>query len=249
MAARRMFAKGIVQSSKFLKMPVSSRELYFQLGMSADDDGIVEAWNVMKLTNATEDDLRVLISKGYIAILNNEDLIAYLTDWNTNNSIRQDRKHDSIYKDLLLMLTEDNTDNQLTTKCQPTDNHCETEVSIGKDNIYICPNEHQKEVDEMFELLWKLYPRKEGKSQVNKKSKEEIFKVGYDRMKLCIENYTNLKKGSDKQYILMGSTFFNGRYKDYLVEENKPIEEVVEVQEDEWTDEEFFDAVDTWGEE
>ena len=172
MAARRMFAKGIVQSSKFLKMPVSSRELYFQLGMSADDDGIVEAWNVMKLTNATEDDLRVLISKGYIAILNNEDLIAYLTDWNTNNSIRQDRKHDSIYKDLLLMLTDDNNDNQLTTTCQPNDNQCETEVSIGKDNIYICPNEHQKEVDELFESLWKLYPRKEGKSQVSKKTKE-----------------------------------------------------------------------------
>ena len=46
-----MFAKNVVQSSKFLKMPVSSRELYFQLGMSADDDGIVEAWNILKITN------------------------------------------------------------------------------------------------------------------------------------------------------------------------------------------------------
>lgn len=146
MAERRMFAKNIVQSSRFLKMPVSSRELYFQLGMAADDDGIVEAWNVMKITNATEDDLRVLVSKGFVRLLNNEDLITYLTDWNTNNQIRKDRKHDSIYKNLLLGLPENVCDNQLTTKCQPTGNQlttkcqpidvkCETEDRIDKDRI------------------------------------------------------------------------------------------------------------------
>lgn len=125
MATKRMFAKNIVQSGKFLKMPVSSRELYFQLGMSADDDGIVEAWNILKLTNANEDDLRVLVAKGYVIILN-EDLISYLTDWNTNNSIRSDRYHESIYRDLLLRMPDETFENvnQVTTECQPSDNQC-----------------------------------------------------------------------------------------------------------------------------
>ena len=84
-------------------MPPSSRLLYYDLGMYADDDGVVEAFSVMRQTNATEDDLRVLVSKGFVVILN-EDLVAVITDWSVNNFIRGDRYHPSIYKDLLLKL-------------------------------------------------------------------------------------------------------------------------------------------------
>lgn len=134
MAERRMFAKSIVQSSKFLKMPVSSRELYFQMGMMADDDGVVEAWNAMMLTKAHEDDLRVLASKGFIQILDNEDMIAYLTDWETNNSIRKDRYHKGAYIELKAQVMG-MIDNQVTTMCQPCDNQTTTEVRLGKVSI------------------------------------------------------------------------------------------------------------------
>lgn len=103
MAERRMFSKRIVRSAKFLKMPVSSRELYWQLGIEADDDGIVEAFNTMRITGATEDDLRVLASKGFVQVLN-EDLVTYILDWNENNKLRADRKVDSIYKNLLIQV-------------------------------------------------------------------------------------------------------------------------------------------------
>lgn len=103
MADRRMFSKRIVRSAKFLKMPVSSRELYWQLGIEADDDGIVEAFNTMRITGATEDDLKVLASKGFVQVLN-EDLVTYILDWNENNKLRADRKVDSIYKNLLLQM-------------------------------------------------------------------------------------------------------------------------------------------------
>ncbi len=103
MAERRMFSKRIVRSAKFLKMPVSSRELYWQLGIEADDDGIVEAFNTMRITGATEDDLKVLASKGFVQVLN-EDLVTYILDWNENNKLRADRKVDSIYKNLLLQM-------------------------------------------------------------------------------------------------------------------------------------------------
>ena len=103
MAKSRMFSKRLMESARFLKMPASTQCLYFHLGLNADDDGIVEAYNVMKLVGATEDDLKVLVSKGFVIVLN-EDLVTYITDWTENNNIRADRKIDSIYKDLLLQV-------------------------------------------------------------------------------------------------------------------------------------------------
>ena len=103
MAERRMFAKRIIESASFLKMPISSRELYFHLCLNADDDGVVEAYNVMNLVKATEDDLRVLMSKGYVQVLN-PDLVTYISNWLEHNKLRPDRKIDSIYKDLLLQI-------------------------------------------------------------------------------------------------------------------------------------------------
>ena len=116
-------------------MPPTSRLLYYDLGMMADDDGIVEAYSVMTQTKATEDDLRVLVAKGFIRILN-DDLVSFICDWNTNNSIRSDRYHPSIYAELL-ELTDNGipTDNQLATTWQPTDNQMETEVRLGKDRL------------------------------------------------------------------------------------------------------------------
>ena len=74
MAERRMFAKATVGSARFLRMPATSRLLYYDLGMAADDDGVVEAFSVMRTTGATDDDLRVLASKGFVTILN-DDLV------------------------------------------------------------------------------------------------------------------------------------------------------------------------------
>ena len=103
MAERRMFAKSVINSARFLTMPPSSRLLYYDLGMAADDDGVVEAFTVMRTTGAADDDLRVLVSKGFVSLLNDE-LVAYITDWSTNNQIRKDRYQPSIYKNLLVKL-------------------------------------------------------------------------------------------------------------------------------------------------
>lgn len=140
MAARRMFAKSIVESARFLKMPVSSQNLYFHLGMNADDDGIVEAYAVMNLVKAHEDDLRVLYSKGFIRILN-EDLVSYIEDWREQNKIRPDRKKDSIYKDLLLqidpsvLLLEKKERSDLVRKSGPSmDGQMSAQCSTGTKN-------------------------------------------------------------------------------------------------------------------
>ena len=87
-------------------MPPSTRLLYYDLCMRADDDGVVEGFNVLRMTGSTEDDLKVLVAKDFIKVLN-EDLVSYVTDWTEHNKIRADRKVDSIYKDLLLKVLPD----------------------------------------------------------------------------------------------------------------------------------------------
>ena len=95
MGDRRMISRKIVQSARFLKMPATSQNLYFHLIVNADDDGIVEAYPVLGVTKANEDDLRILVSKKFVYVMN-EDLVTYIEDWREQNTLRADRKKDSI---------------------------------------------------------------------------------------------------------------------------------------------------------
>ena len=106
MGDRRMISRTVVDSARFLKMPATSQNLYFHLVVNADDDGIVEAYRVMAMCKAHEDDLRVLVGKQFVQILN-EDLVTYIIHWRQMNVLRADRKIDSIYKDLLLQVNPD----------------------------------------------------------------------------------------------------------------------------------------------
>lgn len=131
MAERRMFAKAVIGSARFLRMPSTSRLLYYDLGMQADDDGVVEAFSVMRTTGATEDDLRVLASKGFVRVLN-EDLVTYISDWSRNNLIKKDRYHPSIYRELLVRL---NDGTEMEPEWNPAGTQMEPEVRLGKDRV------------------------------------------------------------------------------------------------------------------
>ena len=133
MAERRMFSKTVINSARFLRMPQTTRLLYYDLGMAADDDGLVEAFTVLRTTGAAEDDLRVLAAKGFVTILN-EDLVSFITDWKKNNLIRPDRYRPSEYAELLVRV-ENGEISERYTNGIPTVNQRETQVSIGKDSI------------------------------------------------------------------------------------------------------------------
>lgn len=145
MAQRRMFSKKIINSAKFLKMPVSTQCLYFHLGLNADDEGVVEGFNIMRMISATEDDLKILVAKEFVIVLN-EDLVSYITHWNEHNLIRAERKVDSIYKDLLIRLTdveflEGNRnlgdESQMSPICQTNDSQVTDKCQhrLGKDRL------------------------------------------------------------------------------------------------------------------
>ena len=109
MAERRMLSIKITSSARFLRMSHASQALYMHLVMNADDDGVVEAFSIMRLAAATEENLQELADRKFIRILN-EDLVAHILDWDENNKIRADRKRDSIYKDLLEQSETDEDD-------------------------------------------------------------------------------------------------------------------------------------------
>ena len=131
MAERRMFSKSVIGSARFLRMPASSRLLYYDLGMHADDDGVVEAFAVMRTTGATEDDLRVLATKGFVSVLN-DDLVTHITDWNRNNLIKKDRYHPSLYRNLIVQISDGTN---LEPTWNPSGTQTEPEVRVGKDRL------------------------------------------------------------------------------------------------------------------
>ena len=101
MANRRMFSKEVAESSRFLKMPMTAQCLYFHLGLNADDDGVVEAYNVMNMIHSNIDDLEVLQGRGFVKILDN-DYVTYIVHWLKQNQIRADRRKQSEYRELLI---------------------------------------------------------------------------------------------------------------------------------------------------
>lgn len=71
----------------------------------------------------------------------------------------------------------------------------------------------EKQLDEDFNKLWKLYPRKEGKKKAYEAYKRAIKKgVTNKEIQTGIVNYlTQIKiQGTDKKYVKQGSTWFNG---------------------------------------
>lgn len=78
------------------------------------------------------------------------------------------------------------------------------------------------------EEIWNMYPNKKGKSQVIKKIPGILKKHSKEQLIRCIERYSNEVKGKESQYILNGSTFFNGRFEDYL-DDNYKLAPVIDI--------------------
>ena len=80
--------------------------------------------------------------------------------------------------------------------------------------VKVKESEETKAANELFDKLWELYPRKDGRSAVSLTAKKRLLKVGESAMIEAINAYKATIR--DPKYTLMGSTFFNTRYKDYL---------------------------------
>ena len=140
MANRRMFSRDIVCSDRFLDMPSSAQALYFQYGLEADDDGFVSApKKIIRLTNASEDDLKILIAKKFV--LPFESGVVVIRDWKINNYLRKDRYSPTRFKEELeqLTLVNDHYEIQTSPLGIPDENQAvdmvDTQVRSGKDRV------------------------------------------------------------------------------------------------------------------
>lgn len=240
MAEKRMFSTRITGSDAFLDMPLSSRCLYFHLGMEADDDGFLNnAKTIQRMIGASEDDLKLLISKSFVIMFGSGVMV--IKHWNINNYIRSDRKKSTNYTEELACLELKKNgaytlidsslhlgipnDNQMSGTCP----HRLDKIRLDKNSITYEQIPARAIIDTFpaaipkvvsatindFEELWKLYPKKLGKDKALKKYKEYLKKDSdlFDKVKAGIEKYIEYIKNNniESQYIKYGSTFFNNK--------------------------------------
>ncbi len=132
MAKRRMFSLNIIDTDVFIEMPQSSRLLYYELCMRADDDGFVSSpKKIQKMVGCNEDDFKILITKQFI--LPFDTGIIVIKHWKLHNYIQKDRYNASIYNEEKSMLKQD--ENGVYTKCIQDGYNMDTQVRLGKDSI------------------------------------------------------------------------------------------------------------------
>lgn len=233
MAQRRMFSNRITNSARFIKMPLSSQALYFHLGLHADDDGVVEAFSIMRQTGAVEDDLRILVAKGFVSVLN-DDLVTYITDWNENNKIRADRKVDSIYKDLLLKImptaelkqSKPRADTGKVTG-RPMDNQWTAQVRLGKDRLGKDSKPLSSKPDPIpYAEIISYLNQVTGKSFKNVETHKKLIRARWNEkatlsdFKRVIDNKSSEWLETDMAKYLQPSTLFGSKFDQYLNQTN-----------------------------
>ena len=197
MGIRRMFTKEITSSDAYLDLPHSTRSLYTQLVMNADDEGFVNnPKTLQRLAGSTDEDLQILIQKKFI--ISFDSGVVVVKHWFMHNAIRNDRKKATNYVEersklyikengaYSLIQPSDNqvttkcqpSDNQVTTKCQPSDNQVTAQDKISKDkiskdnnnNIKDIMNVNCKEVFEAYNQICTRLPRIKSMSEARKKA-------------------------------------------------------------------------------
>lgn len=143
MAEKRMFTKSIIDSDRFLEMPLSTQALYFHLGMRADDEGFINSpKKIIRAVNCNEDDLKLLIAKGFV-ICFDSGIIA-ITHWKLHNHIQKDRFKPTLYEEEKSLLAENNckeyilktaVSNSMDTKCIQIVSNAGTKNRLDKNRI------------------------------------------------------------------------------------------------------------------
>ena len=203
MANRRMFSLDVVDTDIFLDLPISSQALYFHLGMRADDDGFVSSpKRITAMIGANQDDLKLLIAKGFIIVL--EDSIIVIRHWKQNNYIQSDRRKNTIYQSELACLTVNNGVYDMDTDCIQTVSKMDTQDSIGKDSIDKVNIDYQLVAD-MYNDICVSFPKLTKLSDKRKKAVKARFKQGYSvqdfkRLFEMAEGSSFLKGGNNRNW-------------------------------------------------
>ena len=229
-----MFSKEITTSDLFVEMPSSSRLLYFDLGMEADDEGFIgNARMLSRAYGASSDDLKLLATKGFIIMFQNG--VTVVKDWNLNNKLRKDRIKPTIYTEEKSMLTVDITGsyqlgNQMPTICQPDVNQMSAQDRLGKDRLgedSIDNMSDKSDVSVPYSEIIDYLNEKTGRSFRNVDANKKLIKArwndGYklDDFKTVIDNMVANWSGKEfngtpAETYLQPKTLFSNKFDSYL---------------------------------
>lgn len=136
MARRRMFNLDIIDTDLFIEMPQSSRLLYYELCMRADDDGFVSSpKKIQRVVGCSDDDFKVLITKKFIIPF--ETGIVVIRHWKIHNYIQKDRYKETLYSEekRLLSQEENGAYKLMDTSCIQNGDTGKDSIELVKDSI------------------------------------------------------------------------------------------------------------------
>ena len=226
----RIIKESICTSEDIAGLSMGAEILFYHLIVKVDDFGVYFGnEQIIKNTcfplksseikvKQVESWLNELVKAGLLFAYVAEDGKKYVqfTKWAKHQQIRAKKSKYPLF---------DSTCNQLISgdgnSCRnPIQYEIQSESAQSADDIESC-----------FLALWDLYPKKVDKSAVSKKAKAALYKAGFDVVSAAIENYKAKiqRENRDIQYVKNGSTFFNGAWRDYVVED-KPEEQMLQQQ-------------------
>ena len=99
------------------------------------------------------------------------------------------------------------------------------QIGDRKKDRQLKTDERKTDSYEHFDFLWSLYPRKLGKSSVTKATRAEVERNA-DAVRRAIERYKAEieRQHTEERFILYGSTFFNGRWRDYDIDDGEDVQ-------------------------
>ncbi len=144
MAERRMMAKSVIESDKFMDLPMSTQCLYFHMLLRADDDGFIKNPSaIQRAIGCSSDDMKILTAKQFV--LPFESGVIVIRHWKIHNYIQKDRYRPSDCCEAKQIETDASkaykikVSKDLYPECiqnvSDLDTECIQSVSIGKDRL------------------------------------------------------------------------------------------------------------------
>ena len=87
MKSYTMIASSVIETDRFLELPLTAQALYFHLNLHADSMGAIDSLIIpLRSCKASEDDLRLLQDDGWITSIGE---VWFVTHWLCHNKVRE----------------------------------------------------------------------------------------------------------------------------------------------------------------
>ena len=239
---RRVICRDYIDNHVFIdELSNEARLLWFWYSISADDDGFIGSpFSQLRYIGVPENALQELIDTRYVLLFKTGVLV--MKHWKMHNTLKSDRYKPTTYQDEFkhLKICENKayteTDNSafvydLETFWNTNGNKMEpncvrklNQVKLSQiklnnnvqtpDGVVNDTEVKKPDFAGEFAELWSKYPKKRGKDDAFRHYKVQRQKHTFEEIDKKLDEYIKFSKGKDMQYVLNGSTWFNGRWKD-----------------------------------